>query len=159
MLKSVPKYKEMTGNARWKLQGIKYTLLISIHRVYTNFLSFMFLASTIMKSVLFSGISETGWIYTNHSANLHPLVWNLISFLAEIEKYKENIKKIFQLLSRMKILFHLKKEPDKYGRLCKAAKLDNPVRTLFNSSQHWKDYIGWNGNSCLFNVGACGVRM
>ena len=50
--------------------------------------------------------------------------------------YKENVKKLFQLLSRMKILFYLKKEPDKYGRLCKAAKLDNLVRTVFKSSQH-----------------------
>jgi hypothetical protein len=54
-------------------------------------------------------------------------VWNLISFLVEIEKYKGNVKKIFQLLSRMKILFNPMKEPDKYGRLCIAAKLDSPV--------------------------------
>ena len=56
-IKNDLKYKEMTGNARWKLQGIKYTLLISIQRVYMNFLSFMFLASTIMKSVLCSVFS------------------------------------------------------------------------------------------------------
>jgi predicted amino acid racemase len=45
--------------------------------------------------------------------------------IVNLEKYKENAKKIFQLLSRMKILLYLKKEPDEYGRLCKAAKLDN----------------------------------
>ena len=86
-------------------------------------------------------------------------VWNLISFLVVIDKNKENVMKVFQLLSRMKILFHLKEEPDKYGCLCKAAKLDNPVRTLFNSSQYQKDYISWNLSSCLCNVGASGVRM
>ena len=70
MLKNVLKYKEMTGNARWKLQGIKYTLLISIQRVHMNFLSFMFLAGTKECWSLFSQVFQGpeikfgSWLYS-----------------------------------------------------------------------------------------------